>query len=383
MPEVSADPVGAVCAQHDGDPAELPAGVYEAGRADPVAQFALTEQANRDLAALCRALEVDVDRVTVHFGREAVEEATRLGAAHQSESGFQSLIVGEDIAAQLAADDIKAQLKAHRAQQRRKREFERQRQQHDGEPAGAPEVVETEEQAAERRRAEREDRKRAQGEAVAFNDELGAAVVKSLSRLRVDERVLKVLAAVDLHGELDKIALRGARYGFPGWVVHSETKTGKPKLEYLGSGEAQAKARTYLEGASSMAEYAGRCVALCVMALYAREEAVANSNQAFYSLSVTTGWSGTSGLPWVDEVVDLLDEIAVERLPAHLTERRRSELEQRRAERERQTREREEAKERLARFGDDVEAGLREHAATLSDADREQIEHDISTLHGP
>jgi ParB/RepB/Spo0J family partition protein len=378
--EVTADPVGAVCAHYDGDPVELPAGVYEAGRTYAVAQFSLTEQANKDLAALCRSLEVDVDRATVHFGREAVEQATRLGAAHQSESGFQSLIVGNDVAAQLAADDIKAQLKAHRAQQRREREFERQRQPHDGEPAGAPDVVETEEQAAERRR---EERKRAQGEAVAFNDELGAAVVKSLSRLRVDERVVKVLAAVDLHGELDKIALRGPRYGFPGWVVHSETKTGKPKLEYLGSGEAQAKARTYLQGASTMAEYAGRCVAVCVMALYAREEAVANSNQAFYSLSVTTGWSGTSGLPWADEVVDLLDEIAVERLPAHLTERRRAELDQRRTERERQAREREEAKERLARFGDDVEAGLREHAATLSDADREQIEHDISTLHAP
>src|SRR4051794_40584309 len=83
----------------------------------------------------------------------------------------------------------------------------------------------------------------------------GLAVVKSLSRLRVDERVVKILSAVDLHGELGKIALRGARYGFPGWVVHTETKTGKPKLEYLGSGEAKAKARGYLEGASDMAEY--------------------------------------------------------------------------------------------------------------------------------
>ena len=118
------------------------------------------------------------------------------------------------------------------------------------------------------------------------------------------------------------------------------------------------------------------------MALYAREEAVASSNQAFYSLSVTSGWSGTSGLPWADEVTDLLDEIAIERLPAHLTERRRAELEKRRSERDRRERERQQASERMARFGDDVEAGLREHAATLSDAEREQIEQDISTLHG-
>ena len=49
----------------------------------------------------------------MHFGREAVEEATKLGRARQ-ESGLQSLIVGDDAAAQLAGDHINAQLKAHR-----------------------------------------------------------------------------------------------------------------------------------------------------------------------------------------------------------------------------------------------------------------------------
>jgi hypothetical protein len=41
-----------------------------------------------------------------------------------------------------------------------------------------------------------------------------------------------------------------------------------------------------------------------------------------------------------------------------------------------------EARERLARFGEDLKAGLREQAPTLDDEEREQIEHDISTLHG-
>ena len=81
-------------------------------------------------------------------------------------------------------------------------------------------------------------------------------------------------------------------------------------------------------------------------------------------------------------MVDLLDEIAVERLPDHLTAQRREQFDQRRAEREREDREREEATERLARFGEDVEAGLRQQATSLSDEDREQIEKDISTLHG-
>jgi hypothetical protein len=140
----------------------------------------------------------------------------------------------------------------------------------------------------------------------------------------------------------------------------------------------QAKARRYLQGAARIGRARGPLRgAVRDGALRPRGGGGQQHNRAFYSLSVSTGWSGTSGLPWADEVVDLLDEIAVERLPEHLTARRREELETRRAARERQQREREQASERMARFGDDVEAGLRDHAATLSDDDREQIEHDI------
>ena len=72
-----------------------------------------------------------------------------------------------------------------------------------------------------------------------------------------------------------------------------------------------------------MAEYAGRCVALCVMALYAREERRGQQQPGvLLAVGELSGWSGTSGLPWADEVIDLLDEIAVERLPDHLTAQR-------------------------------------------------------------
>jgi len=135
----------------------------------------------------------------------------------------------------------------------------------------------SEEQAAERRRAEREARKRAQEEATAYNDELGAAVVKSLSRLRVDERVIKILTAVDLHGELDKIALRGARYGFPGWVVHTETRPARQSSSTWPAARCRPRRAATCRAPRALAEHAGRCVALCVMALCAREEAMANS----------------------------------------------------------------------------------------------------------
>ena len=44
-------------------PVELPDGAYEADCRYPVEWFALDEQANKDLAALCRALEVEIDQV--------------------------------------------------------------------------------------------------------------------------------------------------------------------------------------------------------------------------------------------------------------------------------------------------------------------------------
>jgi hypothetical protein len=80
------------------------------------------------------------------------------------------------------------------------------------------------------------------------------------------------------------------------------------------------------------------------MALYADEDAVANSNRSFHEVSVSSGWRGDAGLPWADEVVELIDELAIERLPEHLTEGRRASLddcrkarEERDAERERRT----------------------------------------------
>jgi hypothetical protein len=92
-------------------------------------------------------------------------------------------------------------------------------------------AVDREESGREARARDRAQRLDRQRQAVAFNDELGAAVVKTLSRVKIDGRTVRILAAVDVHGDLTKIAMRGARYGFPGWVAHTQSKTGKPKIE--------------------------------------------------------------------------------------------------------------------------------------------------------
>jgi len=90
-------------------------------------------------------------------------------------------------------------------------------------------------------------------------------------------------------------------------------KGGKPKVDYLDRGPAGARAREYLAVAKTAADHAGRLLALIVMARYAKEEAVAQSNRSFSPLSV-----GRS-LPWSEEVLDLVDELAAERLADHLT----------------------------------------------------------------
>jgi hypothetical protein len=54
--------------------------------------------------------------------------------------------------------------------------------------------------AEEARQAEREARRMARRAAEAYNDRVGAAIVKTLSTVKIDGRVVKVLTAVDVDG---------------------------------------------------------------------------------------------------------------------------------------------------------------------------------------
>jgi hypothetical protein len=198
------------------------------------------------------------------------------------------------------------------------------------------------------------------------NAELGAAVVKAFARVKLDARVVKLLACLNLGGELDQLAMRGARYGSPGWPQTMEQKNGKTKTVYIERrDEAGSKAREYLSVARSAPELAGRLLALVVMARYADEEAVARSARSFYALATPRS------LPWSDEVVDLIDELAAERLPDHLICVLR---EQRRAQRERQA-----DRERLRASV----AQRLEGAGTLSAEEREQLGQDAQAAYGP
>lgn len=309
--DVAQDPIAAIGSDYDDDQLAMPSHIYEAHVAYPVGRFDLSEKAAKRLAQLCELRGAEADAHRLSFRGEDVDAAEALGAVHRSSEGHVALIVGQQVADQLAGDAIARALTEERAHQRRQAQYQPDRAGGDGDATSAEPL--SEEEAKDARRRDREADQEVRRAAGAYNAELGAEVLKHLSRTKVDERVVKVLAAVDVGGQLDAIAMRGARYGFSGWPQESTTKGGKPKVDYLDRGPAGARARKYLAVAKTVSDHAGRLLALIVMARYAKEEAVAQSNRSFSPLSV-----GRS-LPWSEEVLDLVDELAAERLPDHLT----------------------------------------------------------------
>ncbi len=314
--QVVEDPIAALVADYEGDDVGLPTDVFDAGESYPIARFSLSEKATKELRALGKLLDVEPEQFSVRFGRDAIEHAVALKAAHASARGWHHIIVGQDVGDELAAQYIAACLKNQRAVARRERDQIRDAEDRaDGVWDTESSSALSEEEVKEQRRREREAEQERRPQAMAYNLELGAAVLKHLARVKVDERVVKILAAIDFSGELGQIAARGARYGFPGWPQETTTNGGKAKTEYLASVDAGRKAQELLAGATAPADIAGRLTALAVMARYTKEDCVAQSARSFYALRM----GGHGGLPWAGEVIGLIEQVAEERLPEHLT----------------------------------------------------------------
>ena len=376
--DVIADPIGAVTTQYGDEEPNLPEGVFEAFVHYPLSAFNLGEKGEKDLAALAalNAASTSRDDVTVTFDGEMVERAAALGAAHRSEHGHSAVIVGQEVADDLIAELVKAQLKAERARSRRERES----------AGAAAEVGEasaaagSKEQEKARRRQEREAERERRAHACAFNLELGVAVLKAFAKVRVDARVIQILSAIDFKNDLDGIAARGARYGFPGWPTEDTGGRGKAKTTYLERYQAAAKAREFLAGATSAAEIAGRCLSLVVMAVLADEECVARSYRSMVSLhdyrpsSYSVPGMTETGVPWRRHVVELVEDLAIERLPEHLTARVRDERERLLAEQEERA-----AQERAAEQAD---SELRARLADMTPDERLDALREFGTQHG-
>ncbi|MGI8559084.1 MAG: ParB/RepB/Spo0J family partition protein [Solirubrobacteraceae bacterium] len=288
---------------------KLPEGVYRANTPYPVGAFTLGDRAKRDLAALERMLGRPLGEI--RFDAVDLEQARALGAAHGE--GWQSIIVGADVADQLAADQLARAVKEMRRRARTQREAVAGHETTTPAPAVGerPEGSEDAERAAQEaeraRRVEREAEREAREQATRFNLELGRAVYTMLSRVRVDEQVLKIITSVEIVGELADVAMRGARYCLPGWVTETTQKNGNTKYSYVEKPEAEQRASEYLARAAKSGEIAGRQLALLVLATYADQNAVAISSRSWHH----TKASG----PWAGEVDELLDKLVRDNLP--------------------------------------------------------------------
>jgi ParB/RepB/Spo0J family partition protein len=341
--ELAADPISVVIGSYAPQLDDLPADVFVAGESYPVSGFSLDEEASAALVQLCELRSSEPERFEVRFAGELVDQALALGAAHRSANERQALIAGSDVASQLAADYIRARLKAERERSRKQGQIAK--------PGEPPEAAGEARRGAERQPSEeektaaREEGRRMRDQTIASNQRLGAALLKHVCKVKVDERVLKILAAVPLAHDFARIAARGARLAFPGWAELETLKNGSTKAIYPPEHEAEAKAREFLCGATSAAEIAGRTLALLAAARWASEEhAIARSNASGYELELAPRFIVLdSGVPWRSEAGDLLDEILIEKLPPDVTKpirEAREARDARRAEEERRERER-------------------------------------------
>jgi ParB/RepB/Spo0J family partition protein len=357
--DVAEDPVGAVLGL---DPEQLPASVYVAARhVYPTSRFTLTDKATKALPALAKLHDVQPEAVGVRFEHPEFEQADALGVAHKDRWGRSGLIVGQDVADQLASDYLARALKRAREDKRRREQWAAQDATNANPAAGeaaAGTRQPTAEERAEQARVERAATIAARVEGQKHAIELGAAVFKSMSRVKVDARVLRILTSIDVADRAVKIARAGARYGFPGWVTETETKPGKVKRTYLDGKELADKTAEYLAGATTDGEIAGRVLALLTMAVMVDEnKLVAQSNQTYETVR-----AGRE-LPWSETALADLRDLAVDRLPEHLTVALR---EQRDAQ--------DKAAERLAKALKDP--------GSLTDEQAEQAGQDAALLYG-
>lgn len=349
--DLLASPISVLIGEYEEQLADLPEGVFVAGCSYPVAGLELDEETTQSMGLLCELLQIEPEEFAVSFDRELLDQALALNAAHLSANKTEALVVGVDVARQLASDLIERSLKTELKQAQDERDdAERasapRRHRADGGDGESGEADATQRPSDEQIEAGRkralEENRRLCDETIARNQRLGAALIKHVCKVRVDERALKILTAAPISADLAKIAARGARLAFPGWAGLSTRKNGSTKAEYLDYLAGEAKAQEFLAGASTAAEIAGRTLALLAAARWAKEKhAVSASKASNYTLRFT-GYS-ERGVPWQGEVEDLLDEILIEKLPPEVADPIREAKEHRealRAEEERRERER-------------------------------------------
>ena len=319
--ELADDPVTVLIGGYGEDLGDLPEDVFASRVYYSISRFELDKRASKDLAELCELCDCEVEEVSLCFHGPLLEQARSLGAAHVSADEQDAIIIGSDVANQLAGDWLKARLRQARADDEADRVLV-----DEGSGASASEADEPGEQLpppeaeqieAGEKRAKEEDR-RLREETIAANQALGAALVKHLAKVKVDGRVMKVLSCAPFANGLADVASRGARLAFPGFAELSKRKNGTTKADYPDTHESHEKARAYLDGATTPSEIAGRLLTLLGAARWANQKwAIPRSKASNYELRLSHYYSSV-GVPWSVEAEELLDEILAERLPEEI-----------------------------------------------------------------
>jgi ParB/RepB/Spo0J family partition protein len=355
----------------------LPAGVFQTATSYPLESFSLSEKATADLVAYTKLTGGAI--TAMRFTSELVEQARLLGAAHSF--GWGLLIVGQDVGDRLAEDYIAHVLKQERARQRREHKTDTQPnavESHgdasDGQPVREESAAEQEWRHQQEAKAERQAQQETRDRASAYNLDLGVLAFKHLVRLKVDEQVLRILAAVDLGGDLRGIAARGARLALPGWVTQTQQRNGKTKTTYIDPNEAEARASVFLQDAQSAGDIAGRSIALIALASLADEDAIARTRRSMHQLSFSGPWARQAERDLHAIVRDRIKEGQLPALDAILTKRL--------AAAEKAAREGEEARAarvRLENLGELTELDETTLDAALSDAELAWGKYDLKT----
>jgi ParB/RepB/Spo0J family partition protein len=302
---------------------ELPLGLFNTSRSHPVERFALSDKARRDLKAYEKLTGRPIG--AVRFTAELLERPRAIGAVH--DCGWFAIVAGQEVADSLAEDYIAATLKQERAARRRDREEGKTDQRAtsgngaDGERLVGEDAVEPQQQRQERER-ERRDADREQRErATRFNLELGLLAFKHLPKVKVEARVLRILASVDVGGSLRQLAATGARLTLPSWMEQSTRANGATKTTYIDESEAASKAVEFLSGARSATDVAGRAITLIALAELADQEALAPSRRSWYSLRFAGPWAEQARLDLYEIVRERIKEGQLPALDERLSRR--------------------------------------------------------------
>lgn len=274
---------------------ELPPGVFSTRQRYPLGRFELSEKARKDLAEFRQLTGNELQEI--YFAAEQVEQAKALGALRQA--GWLAVIVGQDVADRLAEDRVAQAVSEART---RVTESHADPVHATAQAAGGPDA-----DAVTEARRERERERQQREQATRFNLALGVLAYKHLSRVKVDARVLRIFASVDVSVSLRGIAARGARLCLPGWVTETQQNNGRQRTSYLEAPEAFEKALEFLAAADSIGEIAGRAITLIALAAYADETALAQSRRSYYTLSFRG--------PYAEQARQDLREIVRERIP--------------------------------------------------------------------